>query len=274
MGCMAAAYLQRAGQQVHALARPNPQTDSLSRHIRFPQQNWQALQLPVVSPTYIRYLLLATKAGQTAAALRPWLPYLTEDATLVCLQNGMGQLDAIKLPTGIRRIHAVTTNGAYRNAQGVTVVAENSTYMGDGTPQPPDWFSALASAWPSLMWEQDIRLKQWEKLAINAVINPLTAIHQCRNGELVQSYLTEMQQLASEVDAVLCRLDANWPANTLQQATRVARLTATNTSSMCADVKAGRATEIDFINGWFLQQATQHQVSMPLTHKLVAQLSA
>lgn len=272
MGSLAAFHLGAAGWPVEV---PGREPGRLLRQLAFaPAQDATQLTLPVTIPARITRLLLATKAQQTAAALAPWLPRLAADVTLVCLQNGMGQLDGVALPPQARVVTAITTSGAWRAGETVQVVAENSTFMGDGGAAPPDWFAALAKVWPQLQWVADIRRRQLEKLAVNAVINPLTAIHDCCNGELLSAEReAELQALAAEVDDVLAAVEPGWPCDTLRRSRQVAQLTAGNVSSMLADVRAGRPTEIAFINGWLVRQAERCALAVPRNRALLARLA-
>lgn len=271
MGSLAACHLQSAGMAVAVLGAAH---DNLTRQLFFPQQTTpRLLTLPHDTPAVITHLLLATKAQQTGAALAPWRERLAPEATLVCLQNGMGQLDGLGLPATVRMISAITTSGAWRDRDKVQVVAENTTWLGDGNATAPAWVAPLARVWPGLEWVADIRRRQWEKLAVNAVINPLTALHDCRNGELLAAGLQdEVRALAAEVDRVLMALDPDWPCHTLARTEQVAALTAENVSSMRADVRAGRATEIDFINGWLVREAEKRHLSAPLNRRLWEQV--
>jgi 2-dehydropantoate 2-reductase len=60
----------------------------------------------------------------------------------------------------------------------------------------------LAACWVS---PSELLQAQLEKLAINAIINPLTVILDCLNGELFHSVATRMliRALISEVSAVI-----------------------------------------------------------------------
>jgi 2-dehydropantoate 2-reductase len=276
MGSLAASYLQSAGFTVEALdvGHHEPGKDGLLRQLKFPGDDiWREIRLPWARAGVIDHLLLATKAGNTQEALSPWLPLLAPNVTLVNLQNGMGQLDGVGLPDAVCVVSAVTTSAAWRDGIRITVVAENITVMGDGGVSPPDWFASLAQAWPKLKWCQSIRARQLEKLAINAVINPLTACHRCKNGALLSStYQPEMRDLSKEIDKVLTAVDDNWPNDTLARATDIAKRTAENTSSMLADVLANRPTEIAFINGWLVREAQKRGIAAPLNAALVARL--
>lgn len=273
LGSLAAYYLQRAGVDVIALPRPEEESAWLERQLVFANGRSQQLSLAIERPQRIERLLLATKASQTCDALTPWLPLLADDAELLCLQNGIGQLQGLGLPTAVRRLMLITQSGANREGSQVKVVAENTTFMGDGSASLPDWFDLLSESWPQLEWRDDIWQVRLQKLAINAVINPLTAIHGCRNGELLQAArLPELVSLANEVDGILRVIEPEWPMDTHERAQQVAQLTANNVSSMLADVTAGRPTEIDFINGWLLAEAQKRGLAAPLNTRVVTQL--
>ena len=107
---------------------------------------------------------------------------------------------------------------------------------------------------------------------INCAINPLTAIHGCRNGELLENpqRRQETQALITELAAVSAAAGFAQLALTLQEAvTEVIRATADNTSSMRQDLERGRATEIDAITGYCCRRATALNVPTPLNHQLL-----
>ncbi|GAB1085380.1 MAG: hypothetical protein SStaTSB_33820 [Shewanella algae] len=52
------------------------------------------------------------------------------------------------------------------------------------------------------------------------------------------------------------------------------RLTAANYSSMYQDLKHGRKTEIDYINGYLQQRAEQYGLTLPINSELLAQIKA
>lgn len=274
LGTLCAARLLEAGQTVVAV--PRQPASHMSRTLHRPARPPLTLTLPCCADEPIDRLLVTVKAPATATALMPVLPRLGPGTTLICLQNGMGTLEGIPLPEGVQIIHATTTDGAWRDADQVHVVAENTTLMGDGSGTAPSWFDALQPYWPGLEWRRDIQQALWRKLAVNAVINPLTALYRCRNGALLDN--AERQQmmaaLAAEVDLLGKRLMAHWPEDTLSRSVEVARQTAGNTSSMLADVLAGRPTEIDYINGFLLRRAREVQLSLPGHLAVMHQLKA
>lgn len=273
MGTLAAARLLDAGIALHAI--PHTPATHLSRTLHRHGQPPLTITLPCWSGEPISTLLVTVKAIDTARALLPLLPHLQHDATLVMMQNGMGALDGIPLPATVRCIHAITTDGAWRDADQVTVAAENSTLMGDGCATAPDWFAALQPHWHDLRWIKDIERARWHKLAINAVINPLTALLRCRNGELLDNGEREtmMATLAREMDLLAGTQFPDWDNDTLARCRAVAQQTAGNTSSMLADVLAGRRTEIDFINGYVVRVARTRNLSLHAHENILQQLA-
>jgi 2-dehydropantoate 2-reductase len=218
--------------------------------------------------------VVACKAPFSAAALSG-LP-LTADATVLRLQNGLGSLDGL-LPAGARMIEVVSASAVKRDGDAHRVVAENDAWMGDSAAGgPPAWFAALARHWPKLHWPDDFRHRQWRKLVGNAVINPLTGLHDVANGRVFEdpALAAEAGHLAREADRVFTTLDPSWPGDSLPGVRALAEATAGNTSSMRADMQAGAATEIDAINGWLLRQADVLDLHLPAHRRLVAAVKA
>lgn len=116
---------------------------------------------------------------------------------------------------------------------------------------------------------------QAEKLAINAVVNPLTVMYDCQNGELLENFhvTLTMRLLLQEVSAVLCALpelagvagrETRFAAERLYDVVvRVVRATGENWSSMAQDVRGGKQTEVDYINGWVVRRA--RELGVPFT---------
>ena len=123
---------------------------------------------------------------------------------------------------------------------------------------------------------------QLEKLAVNAVINPLTVLLDCRNGELLNNYFAvqTMRIILWEVSQVLCALpeleampgrDMRLSPDRLYDLViSVARLTGGNYSSMFQDVREGKQTEIDYINGYIVEQAKKLELACTMNFMLIS----
>ena len=99
----------------------------------------------------------------------------------------------------------------------------------------------------------------WLKLAANAVINPLSAMWNVRNGLVLERiegrHLARevVAEIASVALALAARGDACAAPSAEELYTFVAQTAAQtelNYSSMQQDIARGRMTEIDALNGW------------------------
>jgi 2-dehydropantoate 2-reductase len=230
----------------------------------------------------IRQLLICTKAQQTLSALSSIKEFITEGATLVLLQNGLGVAEQIQsaFPKA-QLVQASTTEGAYRpEAFSVVHAGRGETLMGSNhanSEQLASLAKSLSFA-PLIVKKSDnIDAILWRKLAINCAINPLTVIHRCRNGELLDKPEI-LAQIAAVVDEILKLSNAlhrdHELTNLHQQVLDVATATATNRSSMLQDIESGRETEIDAITGYLCQLAAKQGMSLPVNEKLLAIVKA
>jgi 2-dehydropantoate 2-reductase len=116
-------------------------------------------------------------------------------------------------------------------------------------------------------------MKQWEKLVINAIINPLTALSGETNGSLLTRQ-EEVEALCHELMPLLLREGFNLPEEAwVARVMDVATATAPNYSSMQQDLAAGRPTEIDYITGFILREAQPLGLHMPLLQQLYDAIS-
>lgn len=209
----------------------------------------------------IERLLLACKAYDAAAAVDSIAPRLRPGAAVLLLQNGLGSQDevAARLPQA-RCIAVSSTEGAFRQDDFRIVFAgQGQNWLGDGQA-PPRWLEQLTRAGIPHQWSEHIQTRLWRKFALNCAINPLTVLHDCRNGELLQ-HLDEVLPLCDELAAMLSLADQAEAADGLhEQVLQVLEATAANLSSMQQDVRAGRRTEIGYLLGYACASARRLQL--------------
>lgn len=225
----------------------------------------------------IRLLLLACKAYDAEAAAASVAHRLTADADVVLLQNGMGSQDAVaaRLPRA-RCILASSTEGAFRDGDFRVVFAGHGhTWLGDPVnPAAPDWLADMQNAEISHEWSPDILSRVWRKLALNCAINPLTVLHNCRNGGL-QEHPAEVATLCAELSQVLDVCGQPSAAENLaEEVQRVIKATAANYSSMHQDVAQRRRTEISYLLGHVCAVAQRHNCAVPHLQLLHERLQA
>jgi 2-dehydropantoate 2-reductase len=122
----------------------------------------------------------------------------------------------------------------------------------------------------------DIEAVLWEKLVVNVGINPLTAILRVRNGALLEiPEAWDLAVAAATEAAEVARASGTAPA--IDPETRlkeVCTATAANRSSMLQDILAGRATEIEALNGQVVKHGAVLRVPAPVNSCLTAILKA
>ncbi|MGY0603050.1 MAG: ketopantoate reductase family protein, partial [Paraglaciecola chathamensis] len=125
-------------------------------------------------------------------------------------------------------------------------------------------------------WQQNKEQALWDKLAINAAINPLTAIYKVKNGQLIEAkYQAMIKDICAETAAVMSALGFLGSEEQLyQKVLDVAQATSENYSSMYQDITHKRPSEIDYINGYICREAEKHAIDVPLNTALVSQIKA
>jgi 2-dehydropantoate 2-reductase len=113
----------------------------------------------------------------------------------------------------------------------------------------------------------------WEKLAVNAGINAVTALARIPNGDIVDGPAESVARAATREAAQTARDNGIGLAveAAVETTLAVARSTARNDSSMVQDVEAGNLTEIDAINGYVVENAER---AVPVNETLTSLVRA
>lgn len=245
-------------------------------------QQRQQYSAPVITAAddlqQFELVIVCVKAYQVVDAVLPLLDKLNPHCHILLLHNGMGPHLTLMAHIGERGLSLGTTSqGALLTGpQRVTHTGLGLTQFGHlhGKPLNASLKQQLLAAIPQSQWHPDIINGLWQKLAINAAINPLTAIEQCKNGQLTAStYNQHIDQIVTELHQVAT--SDNIALDKTALLTRiydVIQLTANNYSSMYQDIAHQRRTEIDYINGYIVTRAQQHQLDVPFNLALVTQI--
>ena len=282
IGCLYAGHLRSSGCDISLIMRKGKQPASLpiiTEHggIRSEQH------VPVVTPNShapISHLVITTKAYDVSEAVASIAHLLSEDSVVVLLVNGMGLAEQLAADWPHLNIFCgTTTEGAYCLApQHIQHTGRGKTRIGkQGEKKPPPWFEKWSDAIDTCVWDSDIEAALWSKMAINCIINPLTALHNCANGELSQrpELITQVTTLCGEVSKITRAAGFTAIAAALPQLVAgVIAATANNRSSMLQDVENGRRTEIDYITGFLLRVADQHGIDAPQNRALLKSIKS
>ena len=260
------------------------------------------------SDEIIYNLIVSVKAPQTVKAIQRITHRLTRESTIVFLQNGMGILDEVNhqlFPDDEYRptyVIGVVTHGLYSNGPfSVEHAGEGTIALGAMPRMPqdkPEENETLRELAPSARYlmrtmtrtpvlvaigfpPTGLLQQQLDKLAVNCIINPITAIIDCKNGALLSNmYLTRViRLLLAEISMVIQSMPElkNVPNVKMRFDTlrlerivfSIANKTAENYSSMLQDVRLGRQTEIDYINGYIVRRGEEMGIHCVMNYMLM-----
>ena len=280
MGSLWAYYLSLAQEEVYLISRESPHKHLkivLKSHPKLPAQSIK--QRTARQLTTIDIVLVCVKSYQLEEALLSIKKALSPSSIVLLLQNGMGHdQKAQGLLPDSQILLASNTHGAYRLKENHLIHAGQGQLL-LGPANKPNCLETLFSlikrlqnALPEVFWRPHIYPILWKKLAINAVINPLTALNNCRNGELLtqRNIQNEIITLIEEMSPIIHSYCPELSyVDLYNEIITVASSTASNYSSMQQDVALKRTTEIMEINGFLIESAKKLGKSLPKHQQLV-----
>jgi 2-dehydropantoate 2-reductase len=223
-------------------------------------------------------IIIFVKAYDTARAIRDAQPLLGKQSVVLTLQNGIGNVEAIAEVAGEERVLAGTIAhgatvlgfGHVRHAgAGETIIGELD---GTHTERLQKIVGLFASAALDVHVTEDVNAVLWSKLLVNVGINPLTALTGLSNGELLThpEIRALMHRAVEEAHRVAMQkgIRLAYP-DPLQKVDSVCEATAANISSMLQDLRHGKKTEIDFINGAVVKEGRILGMALPINQALV-----
>lgn len=225
-------------------------------------------------------LIVTTKAYDTPTAIGACRGLVDDNAAVLTLQNGLGNLELLREWKYDRAFGGTTTMGAALVSPGVIRVS-GLGWTTIGTDKDAGGAREIAQAFEScgvrVRTKKNVMGEIWGKAVINACINPIAAVLRVRNGTLLESETTArfMREVCRECEQVSLVSRVSLPANHMYPHVRaVCNDTAGNTSSMLQDVQKGKRTEIQQINGAFCSAGRARGVPTPLNETLVAMVES
>ncbi|PEX91286.1 2-dehydropantoate 2-reductase [Bacillus cereus] len=268
IGLLYTFYLQKSNQDVTLFTRTAEQAEELNktgvtcirdgkRETVFPS----VLSIESMLDQKLDYTFIAVKQYHIIDIL----PFVQGESSLIFLQNGMSHLHAMQKIRNENIAVGIVEHGAKKEERhtvhhtgiGVTkfgVVRGSSVYI-------KKVFNCFPFAHFPIQIEDDWKGVMYKKLVVNVCINPLTALLRVQNGELITNpfFYQMMEQVFREV-AFLVKEEQEMVWEMVRS---ICERTSHNTSSMLADVRADRQTEIDAIVGYVLEEAKKQRRPVP-----------
>lgn len=290
MGSLFAYFLCRAGYNPWLLDKCQETVDTIRKdglkvegvtgahHISFSKITTRPEEIGIVD-----LLIIFVKAYDTEEAVRGAVSLMGDRTLVLTLQNGLNNLGKIAGVTGKNRtIGGITAHGATQLSHshilhagiGETLIG---SLKGEEITELGKIKKVLDSSGIQTSITDDIEGIIWGKLVINAAINPLTALTQLKNGEIIEhSELLDVQLRVVEEACAVARVKGVTIhyLNPMEKIKDVCRTTASNKSSMLQDVMSGKKTEIDYINGAIVTEGSKYNIPTPYNEILTRLIKA
>ncbi len=256
MGCLFATLLSRSGQECRVLDHLADRAKILSEnglHVEGVSGELR-VKVPVSAEpadmAQAELVLICVKSYHTREAITGLAPFLNEEARILTLQNGVGNVEALSEVCGKNRVWGgITSQGAtVLEAGHIRHAGTGPTIIGAATgPGQEARLNEVAEVFRLAGFPTEIEARVepliWSKLVINVGINPLTAITRLKNGQLLDYPGTVglMEQSVEEALAVIrcLGIDLIYP-DPIERVKTVASATAGNIASCCRTPSAIR----------------------------------
>ena len=204
-------------------------------------------------------VLCCVKTSDTTEAALNMAPFLKPDAVVVSLQNGIENPDLLRaqlrqdvLPAAVYVATEMAGDGHVRHHGGGQLVIGLS-------PRSSEVADMFVGAGIPVEISENIQGVLWTKLIINCAYNALSAITALPYGKLVQHAGAEqvLRDVVDECLAVAEKAGVTPVGDVWEGVQRIPRIMANQTSSTAQDLKRGRKSEIDHLNGCIVRKGEE-----------------
>lgn len=283
MGCLYGAAFHRAGCDVVLVDVNQPHIEAINAHglELETRAGIERLPIPAVQPNELTgpvdLVVVFTKTFHTDAALAGIAAAIGPKTQLLSLQNGLGNdkrlaahaspdrvlVGASSLPSdlvgpGKVRSHGEGGSKLYPAFGGDPGFAQQVAGL-------------LAAGGLPATTEPEIQVAIWSKAIFNATMNPLCALTR-RTPGFLGAHAESRAMITAAVEEGVAVANASGvpvPARPIHELTEVSMTDhANHEASMLQDVKAGRRTEVDAINGAIVEAGRAVGVAAPVLETL------
>ena len=225
-------------------------------------------------------VVLGVKAYDLDEVMDQLEPVLTDKTVILTLQNGIDTEDRIIarinrdcVVGGVAYIYSKIAEPGVINhyKKGAVAIGELMGQESERLLAIRDLFTAAGI--PCHL-SKDIRRAKWEKMCWNCVFNPITVLIDDHVAKALDH--PEMpgviRQIVGEVAAVSAAMKVPLPLDMPERVVKATQEIRDIHTSMYDDWKAGRRTEIDFLNGFIVRQGRALGIPTPVNEALTAMI--
>jgi len=221
-------------------------------------------------------VLFCVKTTDTASTARELRKIVAPHAILVSMQNGADNAEQIRAASGLNALAAAVYVAASVPAPGtVKHVGRGDLVLGPENETTRRVADVFTRAKVPCRISNNIEGELWTKLVWNCALNALSALGKVTYGEILAN-ANAKQLLEGTVYEVLAVAKAAGiqppgledPQAAFLGAYKIAEQMAATRSSTSQDMKRGKRTEIDSLNGFIARKGRELGVPTPLNHAL------
>lgn len=227
-------------------------------------------------------VVLGVKAYDLDGVMDQIEPMLTEKTVILTLQNGIDTEDRLIarinrdcVVGGVAYIYSkIAEPGVIDHyKKGAVAIGELMGYESERLLKIRDIF---ASAGIPCQLVKDIRRSKWEKMCWNCVFNPITVLIDDHVAKALDhpEMTGVIRQIVGEVAAVAATLKVPLPLDMPERVVKATQEIRDIHTSMYDDWKAGRRTEIDYLNGFVVKKGRELGIPTPVNEALTAMIKA
>ena len=223
-------------------------------------------------------IILSVKAYDLDEVMAQLDPVLTDQPVILTLQNGVDTEDRLIarlkrdcVVGGVAFIYSkIAAPGVIDHyKKGAVAIGE---LMGHKSPRLLAIAEIFKQAGIPCQLTDDVRKSKWEKMCWNCVFNPLTVMIDDKVAKALDhpEMLRVIHQIVGEVMAVAAAVKVPLAPDMAEKVVRWTQEIRDIHTSMYDDWKAGRPTEIDFLNGYVAKVAREFGIPTPVNDLLTA----
>jgi len=225
-------------------------------------------------------IILGVKAYDLDEVMDQIEPVLSEKTVILTLQNGIDTEDRLiarikhdGVVGGVAFIYSkIAEPGVIDHyKKGAVAIGELMGYESERLLKIRDLFTAAGIP---CQLSKDIRRSKWEKMCWNCVFNPITVlINDCVAKALDHpEMLGVIRQIVGEVAAVSAAVKVPLPLDMPERVVKASQEIRDIHTSMYDDWKAGRPTEIAYLNGYIVEKGREFGIPTPVNEALTAMI--
>ena len=225
-------------------------------------------------------IILSVKAYDLDEVMTQLEPVVTNEAVILTLQNGVDTEDRLRarfqrdcVVGGVAFIYSkIASPGVIDHyKKGAVAIGE---MMGHGTARLLAIAEIFKQAGIPCQLVDDVRRSKWEKMCWNCVFNPLTVIIDDKVAKALDhpEMLRVIHQIVGEVAAVSAAVKVPLASDIAEKVLRWTQEIRDIHTSMYDDWKAGRQTEIEYLNGYVAKLGRELGIPTPLNEALTAMI--